>query len=239
MDYDLNVRFTRSERVIQEFSMLPDADISDLNLKWTVMMIRDFPWARTSLLPYSDAAPRHSEDRDHNTAYASTSLAKFTARTDHISLTLLRNFWEPEGPIARCWENLAEFDFEVVREEAAEPRMHCPDAIAGSVGPVMTPQTSTLRLWRLTQLAPLNGCSRWRERKPVGNNDTKRLGGTGKPTNLFTNPVIRCGCNYRQRPNLGRTGTVCTKSRRSLIGTRTGWRRWEWKITVGDALRTA
>ncbi|KRX99580.1 hypothetical protein T4E_7664 [Trichinella pseudospiralis] len=111
------------------------------------------------------------------------------ARTDHISLTLLRNFWEPEGPIARCWENLAEFDFEVVREEAAEPRMHCPDAIAGSVGPVMTPQTSTLRLWRLTQLAPLNGCSRWRERKPVGNNDTKRLGGTGKPTNLFTNPL--------------------------------------------------
>ncbi|KRX74111.1 Retrovirus-related Pol polyprotein from transposon 17.6 [Trichinella sp. T6] len=39
---------------------------------------------------------------------------KFTARTDHNSLKWLRNFWEPEGQVARWLEKLAEFDFEVV-----------------------------------------------------------------------------------------------------------------------------
>ncbi|KRY64941.1 Retrovirus-related Pol polyprotein from transposon 17.6 [Trichinella pseudospiralis] len=42
---------------------------------------------------------------------------RFTVRTDHGSLTWLRNFKEPEGQVARWLEQLAEFDFEVI---------HCP-----------------------------------------------------------------------------------------------------------------
>ncbi|KAL1239485.1 Gypsy retrotransposon integrase-like protein [Trichinella pseudospiralis] len=51
----------------------------------------------------------------------------------------------------------------------------------------------------------------YNERKPAGNNDAKRLGKTGKPTDLSTSLAIRCGCNSPQRPNLGRTGTVRTR----------------------------
>ena len=39
---------------------------------------------------------------------------KFTLRTDHGSLTWLRNFREPEGQLARWLERLQELDFEVV-----------------------------------------------------------------------------------------------------------------------------
>ncbi|KRY19966.1 Retrovirus-related Pol polyprotein from transposon, partial [Trichinella britovi] len=37
---------------------------------------------------------------------------KFTVRTDHGSLTWLRNFKEPEGQVARWLQQLGEFDFE-------------------------------------------------------------------------------------------------------------------------------
>ncbi|KRX17379.1 Retrovirus-related Pol polyprotein from transposon 17.6 [Trichinella nelsoni] len=40
---------------------------------------------------------------------------RFTVRTDHGSLTWLRNFKEPEGQVARWLEQLVEFDFEVIR----------------------------------------------------------------------------------------------------------------------------
>ncbi|KRZ52308.1 Retrovirus-related Pol polyprotein from transposon 17.6 [Trichinella nativa] len=39
---------------------------------------------------------------------------KFTVRTDHGSLTWLRNFKEPEGQVARWLQQLGEFDFEVI-----------------------------------------------------------------------------------------------------------------------------
>ena len=39
---------------------------------------------------------------------------KFTLRTDHGSLTWLRNFKEPEGQLARWLEQLQELDFEIV-----------------------------------------------------------------------------------------------------------------------------
>ena len=39
---------------------------------------------------------------------------RFTLRTDHGSLTWLRNFKEPEGQLARWLERLQEFDFEIL-----------------------------------------------------------------------------------------------------------------------------
>ena len=39
---------------------------------------------------------------------------KFTLRTDHGSLTWLRNFIEPEGQLARWLERLQEFEFDIV-----------------------------------------------------------------------------------------------------------------------------
>ncbi|KRY92620.1 Retrovirus-related Pol polyprotein from transposon [Trichinella pseudospiralis] len=39
---------------------------------------------------------------------------RFTLRTDHDSLTWLRNFKEPEGQVARWLEYLQEYDMEVV-----------------------------------------------------------------------------------------------------------------------------
>ena len=39
---------------------------------------------------------------------------RFTLRTDHDSLTWLRNFKEPEGQLVRWLEKLQEFDFEIV-----------------------------------------------------------------------------------------------------------------------------
>jgi transposase InsO family protein len=44
---------------------------------------------------------------------------KFTLRTDHGSLTWLRNFKEPEGQLARWLERLQELDFEVVHRRGA------------------------------------------------------------------------------------------------------------------------
>ena len=38
----------------------------------------------------------------------------FVLRTDHSSLTWLRNFKEPEGQLARCLEQLEEYTFDIV-----------------------------------------------------------------------------------------------------------------------------
>ena len=63
---------------------------------------------------------------------------KFTLRTDHGSLTWLRNFKEPEGQLSRWLERLQEFEFDVVHKpgkahgnaDAPNSRgcCHCPGA---------------------------------------------------------------------------------------------------------------
>ena len=47
---------------------------------------------------------------------------KFTLRTDHGSLTWLRNFKEPEGQLARWLERLQELDFEIVHRRGSAHR---------------------------------------------------------------------------------------------------------------------
>ena len=47
---------------------------------------------------------------------------RFTLRTDHGSLTWLRNFKEPEGQLARWLERLQELDFEVVHRRGTAHR---------------------------------------------------------------------------------------------------------------------
>ena len=44
---------------------------------------------------------------------------KFTLRTDHGSLTWLRNFKEPDGQLARWLERLQELDFEIVHRRGS------------------------------------------------------------------------------------------------------------------------
>ena len=46
----------------------------------------------------------------------------FTVRTDHGSLTWLRNFKEPEGQLARWLEKLQEFDFQIIHRPG---KRHC------------------------------------------------------------------------------------------------------------------
>ena len=47
---------------------------------------------------------------------------KFTLRTDHGSVTWLRNFKEPEGQLARWLERLQELDFEIVHRRGSAHR---------------------------------------------------------------------------------------------------------------------
>ena len=73
---------------------------------------------------------------------------RFLQRTDHGSLTWLRNFKEPEGQLARWLERLQELDFEIVHRRGkrntnadALSRLHA-DSVAGT----LTIHLS-LRLW--------------------------------------------------------------------------------------------
>ena len=47
---------------------------------------------------------------------------RFTLRTDHGSLTWLRNFKDPEGQLARWLKRLQELDFEVVHRRETDHR---------------------------------------------------------------------------------------------------------------------
>ena len=71
---------------------------------------------------------------------------KFTLRTDHGSLTWLRNLREPEGQLARWLEQLQELDFEMVHL----PLTEMPTRSHGfSVDSVAVPVTALLCLLKL------------------------------------------------------------------------------------------
>ncbi|KRY07844.1 Retrovirus-related Pol polyprotein from transposon [Trichinella patagoniensis] len=93
---------------------------------------------------------KHDPEGERVIAYASRTLSKterlcwttrkellsirFTLRTDHDSLTWLRNFKEPEGQVARWLEHLQEYDTKVVHRRG---RQHN-NADAMSRGPEVT-----------------------------------------------------------------------------------------------------
>ncbi|KRZ85840.1 Retrovirus-related Pol polyprotein from transposon [Trichinella sp. T8] len=93
---------------------------------------------------------KHDPEGERVIAYASRTLSKtermywtmrkellsirFTLRTDHDSLTWLRNFKEPEGQVARWLEHLQEYDMKVVHRRG---RQHN-NADAMSRGPEVT-----------------------------------------------------------------------------------------------------
>ena len=142
----------------------------------------------------------------------------FTLRTDHGSLTWLKNMKTPEGQLARWLEKLQEFDFEIVHRQGkkhtnadALSRMPCrqcgrddeqDQTIVGAVEPGNTLQPRTTQELRTLQLqddtirpvieAKENDQRPSRDQQKSGSMEQRRL------FQLWDQLLVRDGILYRQ-----------------------------------------
>ena len=140
---------------------------------------------------------------------------KFLLRTDHGSLTWLRNFKEPEGQLARWLEQLQELDFDIVHRQGrkhtnadALSRLPCPQCKRESHDPssvaatMVIPSESTQKTLRDAQLEdpiikPLL-ISKEAGEKPLKADERKFGSAARRLMQLWDQLIVRDGILYRQ-----------------------------------------
>ena len=146
---------------------------------------------------------------------------KFTLRTDHGSLTWLRNFKEPEGQLARWLERLQELDFEIVHRRGSAhtnadslsrlPCIQCGrdshnavSEIAATAlqGPLIQP-SDELRNQQLADrtLGPIIWGKEMGEKPDVGSFETARSTNTRRLLQIWDQLVLHQGVLCRRSKN--------------------------------------